>query len=962
MKIEKISVKNLASLEGSFEVDFTQEPLKSAGIFAISGSTGAGKSTLLDALCLALYDKTPRFAVNTDGFTLQDGAKSTIKQDDVRNILRRGTGEGFAEVEFIGVDGHRYRSTWTVWRAGNRANGSLQNQKMQVMDLTNNEDLKGTKKELLEQLVKLIGLSYEQFTRTVLLAQNDFATFLKSRGTEKAELLEKLTGTEIYSLISREIFNRWRSSENDLSLLNNELALIVVLTNDEKEELGKRYTEQSILLKTGREGQVVLEKQKQLVADYLHKTKELALKSATLQTISHNYTQANTVFNLKREEIENFSEKWEKMKPEVERARELDTLIGVKNKECEEASQRYKRGAETAGKAIDDLNRSELKLGKIKTQLNELFQLHGVSIEISQLHDESIQMLLQQVELPIHDLQSEHDKCVNELNAFNIETINKELKENIAKKARIEQATKDLKEFLELTALQAKKLKELEVSRPILDEKNKEIAKLKSLFEEAQLAVATSVEALRQQLIEGEACPVCGSTSHPYSMQQEMIENLYLKVKGEYEAAMEEGKLLEKGCMVAQSEINSFEKRITALQEALSFCPADKLKLELFEKALANTVQLLLQLEEKVKQYNQRYEGYKIIVKTLTQKRNDYTQLKDGINDFKIISQQVHSMKTQIEELQKQVALDKDAMENRNKSYSDLLQERATLLGGKSTEKALWAVEQKEKELKAALELLRNNKDEVNARLATTQGIVTQLTTDISALEKTYQNIEEPELLEQRLVEIIQKNEILQKELSTIEVNLKLDEENHKKRTTKVAGVKEQEKITSRWAKLNELLGSADGAKFKRIAQSYTLNLLLKHTNKHLSYLSRRYKLRQIPDTLGLQIIDGDMCDEVRTVYSLSGGESFLISLALALGLSSLSSNNLKVESLFIDEGFGSLDAETLRAAMEALEMLQMQGRKIGVISHVQEMSERISVQIQLTKSTNGKSVMNVIG
>ena len=103
------------------------------------------------------------------------------------------------------------------------------------------------------------------------------------------------------------------------------------------------------------------------------------------------------------------------------------------------------------------------------------------------------------------------------------------------------------------------------------------------------------------------------------------------------------------------------------------------------------------------------------------------------------------------------------------------------------------------------------------------------------------------------------------------------------------------------------------------------------------------------------QVIDGDMCDEVRTVYSLSGGESFLISLALALGLSSLSSNNLQVESLFIDEGFGSLDAESLRMAMEALEMLQMQGRKIGVISHVQEMSERISVQIQVHKSVNGR-------
>ncbi len=138
----------------------------------------------------------------------------------------------------------------------------------------------------------------------------------------------------------------------------------------------------------------------------------------------------------------------------------------------------------------------------------------------------------------------------------------------------------------------------------------------------------------------------------------------------------------------------------------------------------------------------------------------------------------------------------------------------------------------------------------------------------------------------------------------------------------------EKQTVAERWAKLNKLIGSADGAKFKVIAQSYTLNLLLLHANKHLSYLSKRYKLQQVPDTLALQVIDCDMCDEIRTVYSLSGGESFLISLALALGLSSLSSNNLKVESLFIDEGFGSLDAESLGTAMEALEQLQMQGRE----------------------------------
>ena len=165
---------------------------------------------------------------------------------------------------------------------------------------------------------------------------------------------------------------------------------------------------------------------------------------------------------------------------------------------------------------------------------------------------------------------------------------------------------------------------------------------------------------------------------------------------------------------------------------------------------------------------------------------------------------------------------------------------------------------------------------------------------------------------------------------------------------------------SERWAKLNELAGSADGAKFRRIAQGYTLDILLNYANVQLRELTRRYRLERVPETLALQVIDRDMCDEVRTVHSLSGGESFLVSLALALGLSSLSSNRMRVESLFIDEGFGSLDAETLRVAMDALESLRTQGRKIGVISHVQEMTERIPVCVQVSRVGNGKSVVRI--
>ena len=174
MKILAIRLKNLTSIEGAVEVDFAMEPLNSAGIFAISGATGAGKSTLLDALCLALYDKAPRFANSVESINLADVGDNQINQSDVRNLLRRGTTDGYAEVDFLGVDGHRYRSRWSVRRTRNKVSGSLQPQTMDVKELDTGKEFQGTKKELLAQLTELVGLTYEQFTRTVLLAKMIF--------------------------------------------------------------------------------------------------------------------------------------------------------------------------------------------------------------------------------------------------------------------------------------------------------------------------------------------------------------------------------------------------------------------------------------------------------------------------------------------------------------------------------------------------------------------------------------------------------------------------------------------------------------------------------------------------------------------------------------------------------------------------------------------------------------------
>ena len=149
MKILAIRGRNLASLEGDFEIDFTVEPLLSAGIFAISGPTGAGKSTLLDTMCLALFARTPRTdQAKENNVKLQDVSNEQLSQSDPRFLLRRGTSSGFAEVDFMALNGHRYRTRWSVARARDKENGRLQNPRLALYNLDKEEEEQGTRSDL----------------------------------------------------------------------------------------------------------------------------------------------------------------------------------------------------------------------------------------------------------------------------------------------------------------------------------------------------------------------------------------------------------------------------------------------------------------------------------------------------------------------------------------------------------------------------------------------------------------------------------------------------------------------------------------------------------------------------------------------------------------------------------------------------------------------------------------------
>jgi exonuclease SbcC len=235
MKILRIGGRNLASLAGDFSVDFESEPLASAGLFAISGPTGAGKSTLLDALCLALYGTTPRLPKSArGGSALPDAGGEAVSTFDPRNLLRRGAAEAYAEVDFVGNDGQRYRARWSVRRSRNRAAGLLQASNMTLHRLPDMLALGGTKSEAALEIASRIGLSFEQFTRSVLLAQNEFSAFLKTDENERGELLETLTGSTIYSDISKRAYERYKGEQEAMRHLTRKLADQAPLAPDER--------------------------------------------------------------------------------------------------------------------------------------------------------------------------------------------------------------------------------------------------------------------------------------------------------------------------------------------------------------------------------------------------------------------------------------------------------------------------------------------------------------------------------------------------------------------------------------------------------------------------------------------------------------------------------------------------------------------------------------------------------
>lgn len=1032
MKVLAIRGKNLASLAGEFEVDFMAEPLKSAGIFAITGPTGSGKSTLLDALCLALYDNAPRNSRATENIEITDVKENTTKhtinhtinQKDSRTILRRGAADGYAEVDFVSLGGETFRSRWSVRRSRDKVEGKLQSIDFRLTNLSANTEIQGRKTELLAKIVELVGLTFDQFTRAVLLAQGDFATFLKATQKEKAELLEKLTGTEVYSRISASIYQKSKTAEQNLALLNERIKGIELLSDDDLETITTEKQE--------------IAKEMELLKS------ETAILTAKIKWIADSETLNNNIIQAERQ-LEDARNAVGQARERYDYLARIDSVGEVRGS-YEELRSTERQLAENN----DKLSRYEGdKSDNLKLLEQATKEVSACEAE-QKAHLEFIAQIEPQIRLARElDIHIEGAKAkLKEATTEYEQTLKSKTKVETDIKAT-ESAIKDVRQKQEKTKLWFKeneKYKEIvpriELILNLLNDatasreqgkKNGEtLAKNKLVLEGNKMKLAdkekerdrlnsllpTEIATLRAKLAEGKPCPVCGSIHHPMG-----------GIKGE---SLGEAKLNK-----AKEAIN---KEITELTNAIQNGMSENVRLQsVIESYTSQTNDAIGKLSAYLKDlpgWQTQFEDG-ILQNTLSaiaETWKEYTSEQSKRDEMTAYLQNKLKLgQERLDEAVQALAEKGQKLKNCEGDLSKLKDERGGLLSGKSTEDIEKEYKDKTEEISHRLAGLTKKKGDITSKGDKIAGNISQIskfneelrernsaadtiirqwiadkdgtitfetladlfakdnrwvTTERGTLNRLKEGVTTAQatlaerhknLDKHREAEIKPTGDETKEDLQTLLSNKILEQDVKSKRNTEIEialtnhaqgkvklkafekELEEKRTLSENWKKLNDMLGSADGSKFKVLAQGYTLDALLAFANKHLQELSKRYELQRIGDTLALQVVDLDMLGEVRSVHSLSGGESFLISLALALGLSSLSSNRMKVESLFIDEGFGSLDIDTLRVAMDALESLQTQGRKIGVISHVAEMTERITTQINVVKSANGKSSIDIM-
>jgi exonuclease SbcC len=1071
MKILELRFKNLNSLYGEWIIDFTDPEYVSNGIFALTGPTGAGKSTILDALCLALYGATPRLGKIT---------KSS------NEIMSRQTGECYAEVLFESTTG-RYRCHWEQRRARKKAEGNLQDQEHHISDALTGKPIE-TKKSLTGAVIEeKTGMDFDRFTRSILLAQGGFDTFLKADTEQKSKILEQITGTGIYSEISRRVHERRRDEQEKLNLLQAETSGIIILDPEQEQEIRQKLAEEQnqeseLAVKSTGTGNAItwltaiqdLEKE---LFSLKEQEEKLQITTRDFKTGQARLEQAQkaacldgkyaTLTTLRKEQTEdtNSLKKYNDLLPDLETSAKIQSKALQASEQKAFTAKEDLKAAEPLIRKIRSLDQKIEEQAKIISENTQSCTIEAARININKqarikeqknriLASKSLEKTEEYLKKNAQDEWLISNLAGIEEQFSNLLAKNREIiqKQNEFKNAGIilSEFSKKLDTAAKQYTLNMQNLKEttknLHCAKDSLCQllENKLLREYRSEKESLlrEMAYIKKIEELkdhRARLEDNKPCPLCGSTNHPYAAGnipvpdeiEQKIESL-TKVINKAENMEEAIKKLEEDQKSVRQNLNNSEILKTNAENDKKTAETTLAQLtENLSKVKADFEELKLSVSAKLQPLGIKEVPESELAKLLQSLKAKLNSWQKQVKEKTEIEKKIAAIDGEIGRLNavidtqsSSMAEKQENLEHMKKEHTALTDERKKLYGAKNPDqeetllnKALADAEKSEKtagnlntqfqqkltETKTRAESLKNRicqrepeltkaesdfmtalitagfADEklfLQARLTSEEQkslssraqTLTNAWTELKTRQKDRETrlaLEQAKKLTEKTLEDLEpqfrefqellKN--LQHHIAALKHKLNENTAAQERIKEKQSAIEAQKKECFRWEKLHTLIGSSDGKKYRNFAQGLTFELMVSHANRQLEKMTDRYLLiRDDQQPLELNVVDNYQAGEIRSTKNLSGGESFIVSLTLALGLSKMASRKVRVDSLFLDEGFGTLDDESLETALETLSGLHQKGKLIGIISHVSALKERIGTQINISPVSGGRS------
>ena len=1017
MKILKVEFENINSLAGKWCIDFTDPSYSELdhSLFVISGKTGMGKTSILDAITLALYGATPRQGVIYNG-------------NDGNAVMTSDKGTCFARVTYRCRKG-TYVSEWNQRRARDKADGNLQNAQGKIWRIENPQNPiftgnTGRNSELARANAEIIQLDYSQFCRSIMLAQGEFSKFLTSEEKERADILEKLNGTEKYRRIGKKVGDHRReakaakdTSQAAFDALNNTMpkaediekdeALLAEVADkekaltDKKKDLEARIAWRNSMNESTRSlesAETELAKANKDKSEFAGNEKRLAdaekaRECATLHTELQGFRKHEADDKAK---LENFQKQLPQVASDLKTAGD-NKAIAEKEKT---ATEQFIAENEALWNEIRKLDQDVKNATSVKAEAENRKATAAQSLSEAEAELKKAQDAIKSLEPQVESLAQTQEANAKDAELAGIIPQSKTLVASIRgfdKKIADEEKAK--KAFADDLKKAEEGLNDANALKQELLEQQNE------LFRNDVLALANVIQ---NHLEEGKACPVCGSTEHPacghsngtvadessVTSTAEKIRELNTKLQdadaklGQYENAKSRAltagnatnenieslnsqkneaseKVAELWKPWAEFDLTNADSTLADLKLRLQQFTANKTKFDKLSNDLAiarNNVELY---GKKVQHEQDHLEKETATLDDVSRKLDELRSSRNekfGDKDVEAVAKEATASKTAA--ANKYDATDK-AFRNIENRHNELNTQIAALKGSlektagdikTASEKFVNAIAAKgfadEAAFQAALlqeaefTKLQNEKKRIDGAIATATGKKQAATEALEKL-KAERSDETP------LQALTDGKAAIEKELGELQGSSGAARARVKAYTENVAQLQILQKDLdakkaelSRWEAMGEWFGVMDGSDFATFVQGLTFKSLLKLANKHLAIVKDRFRL-VAEGNLGFKVADSEFGND-RRISNRSGGEKFLVSLSLALGIADFASRNVRVESLFMDEGFGTLDDDTLEDVMYCLRCQQREGKMLGIITHVESVVNSISQKIDV--------------